>query len=194
MEKVYKIGAAVLVGGKSLRMKSRKDLLKAGADTDLNFLDRLLGELEGFEHRYISVNSDETDIIEKYSEVVVDKYIQIGPMGGIASVLENAKKDCLDAVFFVAVDMPNICRKDIESICLSYSGQDALISRSPSGRQPLASLYSVSSLDAFKESIESKHYKIANVIENLDYEEIGFDEEYIFVNINTIGEYRNYIN
>ena len=121
--------------------------------------------------------------------IVTDRYAGIGPLGGIASVLEQARADGYDAVLMLACDMYRYDHTEMQAICGQYRGEDILFARmaraeasasaSESGAfpgadrsgkydlQPLASVFSVSVLDAVKAQIESGDYRIRDLAERV---------------------------
>ena len=121
--------------------------------------------------------------------IVTDRYAGIGPLGGIASVLERARADGYDAVLMLACDMYRYDHTEMQAICGQYRGEDILFARTAgaepfvsasgsgtfpgadgSGKydlQPLASIYSVSVLDAVKAQIASGDYRIRDLAEHV---------------------------
>lgn len=142
----YRIGAAVLIGGRSTRMGSPKEnmIIKGDGRT---FLDKICDEIDKsigkcVETGYISLRRGQ-QVPEKGYVAVEDIYTGIGPLGGIISVLEAARRDGLDAVLILACDMIDYTESEIEAVCGCYSGEDILWVRTPGGDiQPLGSIYS----------------------------------------------------
>ena len=97
------------------------------------FLDRICDEIDKayqkiISQRYISQREDQQIIRDGYVPVY-DKYTGIGPIGGIASVLERAGKDGYDATLFLACDMTGYHYDEISQICTRYHGEDVLFAR-----------------------------------------------------------------
>lgn len=189
-----KVGVAILIGGKSIRMGRRKDQLKESG-SDVTFLLRKLKEFKDFEYRFVSANPDETDVEGMckeygYSFVLDDSDVtNIGPMGGIISVLRRALKAGCGAVVVVAVDMPFFNMECVRKLLKNYHGEDVVLSINDNGREPLASVYSVTSLKSFENCVKISDYRLNSVIKEVNCKEIFWDDIHYFANVNTPEEY-----
>ncbi len=160
----YRIGAAVLIGGRSTRMGSPKENMVIEGD-GRTFLDKICDEID--RHfgdcicgRYMSVRRGQTANRQGYMPVE-DEYDDIGPLGGIISVLKAAKRDGLDAMLILACDMIGYTDEEMQKICAAYSGEDILWVRTEDGYiQPLGSIYSVSVLDTATSMAEEGIHRI----------------------------------
>ncbi len=163
----FKIGAAVLCGGRSKRMGRPKESVVIEGD-GRTFLERICDEVDKVFpdlicKRYLSVR-EEQDINRDGYERVTDIYEDIGPLGGTAAVLTRAAEDGVDAVLILACDMTAYDHDEIRNICGIYDGEDILFARTEeSGLQPLASIYSVSVLPAVIDRISKKDYRIRDL-------------------------------
>lgn len=163
----HRIAAAVLTGGRSLRMGSPKESTVIPGD-GRTFLDRICDEVDitypnTISGRYLSVRADQ-DVCRTGYIRVPDRYDGIGPLGGIASVLMRAYDDGFEAVLMLACDMIRYEHGEILSICEHYHGEDILFARtSPDDLQPLASIYSTGILDAVQSQTDSGDYRIRNL-------------------------------
>ena len=185
------ICALVLAGGKSSRMNgNNKAFLKYKSST---FIESIISELEDFNKIYISVDNKEKYKNLNY-ELIEDEFEEIGPIGGIYSVLKVMKEDY---VFVIACDMPKIKKKLIK-VLLSNIEQDdrCMVFKDDAGRiYPLGGIYSKKSLQIVKEMIDNKDYKLQNLVKRLggkilSISECNLDDE-MFINVNNPEEYKN---
>ena len=187
----YKIAAAVLIGGRSTRMGSPKEDVIIPGD-GRTFLDRICDEVDScfgeyLCKRYLSVRKGQKKTREGYT-LVEDEYDDIGPMGGLISVLKTAAGDGCDAVLLLACDMICYTRSEIVNICNRYTGQDILFARTDkTDIQPLASIYGVDLTDrAIMQAGSGDHRlrKLADVTENVGFYDSGSSDAYR--NVNTL--------
>ena len=186
---VTNIAVAVMVGGQSKRMGRPKESVIIPGD-GRTFLEKICDEIDAagdiFVEKYISVRKGQ-EISHSGYKPVEDVYDGIGPMGGIASVLTRAKKDDVSAVLFLACDMIKYDSDEIGRIVSSYKGEDVLFARTKErGMQPLASIYSVYSLDAITAQIAEGDYRLRHIAERLD-DIVYYDalNEELYENVNS---------
>ncbi len=168
VDKKYRIAAAILIGGRSSRMGSPKEDLIIKGD-GRTFLDRMCDEVDNcfgkcLCGRYLSVRKGQFGKRNGYMSVE-DKYDDIGPMGGLVSVLSKAASDGCDAVLLLACDMINYTDREIMRICAGYEGQDILFARTD-GRdiQPLASIYSTGMKEAAAKMAGAGDHRMRNLM------------------------------
>jgi len=181
------IGICIMTGGKSTRMGTDKALLTVSDNETM--LQRLCRRLNDFEYKYISVNENQPYQVEGYS-TIIDEYKQIGPIGGIVSVL---KKTQAKMVIFVACDMPLYTIKEAEETVLHWSGEDVVIPVCDSRWQPLAALYSKSLIPLLEASILRGEYKLRTVIEKSNNTEFFPTNSDAYINVNTKEELERYL-
>lgn len=178
-----KMSAAILVGGQSRRMGRDKSQLTYGSVT---FLGEIAAKLDDFNEKYLSLNAGQTHTVIGFTNVY-DKYDNIGPLGGIYSVL---KESTVDYVLFVPCDMPFITRSAINHIVDMWQEEDMLIAMTKSGRQPLVGIYSKRCITAIGELIDKGDYRPAMLLESVRSTICDMTEyEECFANINTIEDY-----
>ena len=180
--------AVILAGGKSSRMGRDKALLPYRGK---NLIDAPIAILSAiFSNVILSVR--EPDHYSAYVlPKIADHYPDIGPMGGILSVLESGYQ----RIFCVACDMPYLNERLITHLC-SYENYDAVIPTWNGRAESLHALYTGSLIPSFEEAVKSKRYKLTDVLAsaNVRYvrnEEIQrFDSEgFSFKNVNTPPDY-----
>lgn len=182
-----KIGAVVLCGGKSRRMGQEKARLTLGGET---FLERILGQLDGFDEILISVNGMETKPFLQYPSVA-DIYPRCGPMGGLHAALSFCRSDALLAV---SCDMPFFHRDLARMLCNSVEpGIDAVAPLSADGLcQPLCAVYRKHLWPIFQQQLERGSYKLQDALKSMRVRNVyvtGRLEHYL-ENINTPEEYQ----
>lgn len=165
------IAAAILMGGRSKRMGSPKENVVIPGD-GRTFFQKIADEVDAaypeyINGRYLSVRPDQK--IERPGYLnVPDRFSEIGPLGGIASVLDRAGKDGYDAVLFLACDLINYEAEEIRNICGRFRGEDILFVRTAGTElQPLSSVYSVSALPSVLAMIEEGNYRIRDLRDRL---------------------------
>ena len=184
-----KIGAVILVGGKSRRMGADKAALTYEGQS---FLERITKELGCFDEIVLSVGDN-----RKYKEfglpVVKDIYPGCGPLGGLHAALCACKSD---ALFCIACDMPLFKMSLAEHICSKAEENfDAIVPVSMDGRiHPLCAVYKKTAAYVFAKQILSNDYKIIDAYERMKVlyvplEETDRADTYLF-NVNTPEEYK----
>lgn len=184
----FKIAAAVLIGGRSVRMGQPKESVIIPGD-GRTFLDRICDEIDKaypmiISQRYISQREEQQSIRDGYINVY-DTYTDIGPIAGIASVLARAEKDGCDAVLFAACDMTGYHYGEISQICTHYHGEDVLFARCGGRLQPLASIWSAGCLPAVLTMIEKGDHRlrdITDLADNIKYYDTLCPDAYANIN------------
>lgn len=187
----YRFGAAVLVGGRSKRMGRPKENVIIEGD-GRTFLGKICDEVDacfndGICRRYLSVRKGQKTGRDGYVSVE-DRYDDIGPLGGIISVLERAEEDGCDAVLFLACDMIKYNREEIASVCSRYGGEDILWARTD-GRnvQPLASIYGTGIVKAAGNMADKGDYKLRDLEKYVKH--TGYydsNDAGLYVNVNSL--------
>ncbi|NLG03337.1 MAG: molybdenum cofactor guanylyltransferase [Clostridia bacterium] len=182
-----RVGVVVMTGGHSKRMGQAKEQLLIGGET---LLERMAKELAGFSEKYISVNAKQNYEITGY-QTIVDEIPDIGPMGGIYSALKHCS---CEALLVVACDMPYYRLEQAESIIKQWNGEDVCLLRTPSGIQPLASIYRKTCLPVLKQRMEQKQYRLRDIFHFVHVKETQDLSEKPYFNINTFSEYEHAAN
>lgn len=191
-EKFDKLSLAILLGGKSTRIGREKANLKLLSETgESSFLEVIAKELTGLDdsidEKYLSVNSKQKYSIQGFKNVT-DIVNDIGPLGGIYSVLKSSKKDF---VLFVACDMPYIKKEALWHLIDGWNGESLCISRTQNGRQPLVGIYGKGCIPFIEELINNRIFRPGLLLDLVESKVISMsDYKECFVNINTIEDYR----
>ncbi|MFI3208435.1 MAG: molybdopterin-guanine dinucleotide biosynthesis protein B [Eubacteriales bacterium] len=181
--------AIVLVGGRSRRMNFQDKMdLKIGDDS---FLEKILKELSLFSDVIISANQNQ---IEKLSmnqslHIVEDKFHDIGPLGGIYSVMEEVDSEYY---FVVSCDMPFVTEKLIEKLYNCLETNDQVVVAESEGRvQPLFAIYHRSMKSLIEEQIRKKDFRMMNLLEKVNTKYVELEASNELRNINTQEELEN---
>ncbi len=186
------ITVAILAGGKSSRMKQDKANL---IYKDKKFMKNIIDNMKTHFNVVISHNK-----LENYStyEVnkVVDIFEEIGPLGGIYSVLQNSNTN---NTFFVSCDTPNINPDFIKFLSNNIDeGFDAIVPVSRSGKKfPTVAIYNKSVLPVIKKHIENKNYRLMSLLDSIKTKYLYLDytifEDSILTNVNTKEDYESFL-
>ena len=176
----------ILAGGKNSRMNGDKKLfLNYQGET---FCDHILHAFVMLPETYISVEAKEP-YLHLGMPMVVDKYKEIGPMGGICSGLQSIEAE---ALLVAACDMPMIDQRIVRRLLEAYQKQAKItIVKSGDRMHPLLGIYPKSVLPFMEKFIEEKCYKMMALLEMAGYQVVETTQEDKSVsNINTIEEYK----
>lgn len=179
----------ILSGGKNTRMNGK---IKAFLNIDgYRFIDNILLASSDYKEKIISCNDISKYLEFKDVKLVVDKFKEIGPIGGIYSAL---KETTLDEALIVAGDMPFL-NKEILNFLGNYKfNEDVLVPVTNGKVQPLCSIYKKRVLETILKMIEEKDYKLKNLLNRLNVKYIDIENGENFSNINTVYEYEKILN
>ena len=179
----------ILSGGKNTRMNGKT---KAFLSLDgYRFIDNILLASSDYKEKIISCNDISKYLEFKDVKLVVDKFKEIGPIGGIYSAL---KETTLDEALIVAGDMPFL-NKEILNFLGNYKfNEDVLVPVTNGKVQPLCSIYKKKVLETILKMIEEKDYKLKNLLNRLNVKYIDIENVENFSNINTVYEYEKILN
>lgn len=189
-KKITQPAVAILTGGLSKRMGTNKDELTIGReDSKISFLQKISEEFSDFEFRFLSTSEKRPKKIKEFVSIN-DKFDNLGPIGGIYSVLS---KSSAKGVLFVACDMP-FYRVDAARYLIGQWDQKSVCIPVIYGKkEPLAGIYTKSVLSEIEKMIEEKNVKLGTLLERVDpqYVDMSMFED-CFVNIDTPEEYESY--
>jgi len=151
------ITGVVLAGGLSSRMGRDKALLPYQGK---HLIDAPIEKLRSIFSRVVLSVKNSAEFSEYSLPKIEDGYKEIGPIGGITSVLQSGIK----RAFFVACDMPFLNRELIEFLCAFTD--EAVIPIWDSRPEVLHSIYSASLLPHLEKAIAGKRYKITEALQN----------------------------
>ena len=185
------VGIAILAGGLSSRMGSPKaDLMLCRNGENRSFMEHLCKELSEFKYCYISENKNQGYHYEGYREII-DDYDEIGPLGGIYSVLKKADTD---AVLFVACDMPHFTADAARHLISKWDGRSVCYSLVNTTKEPMAGIYTRDCIPAIENQIANGNYKLGLLINEMNGQPVNMsDFADCYININTKEEYEELI-
>ena len=181
------VGVAVLIGGKSSRMGSPKEQLIT--KDNQSFLMRICSEMDFFKYRYISHNSSQKYSYDGYRNVT-DLIENIGPMGGIYSLLKTIESE---SVLVVACDMPFYGSEAAVEILEQYPGQDAVIPLCRGRREPLGGIYHRRIIPVIEELIAHGDYRLGMLIDRVDCLQFESKYQVQYENLNNADDYKRYL-
>lgn len=204
-----KMAAAVMAGGRSLRMAGRhKGMLLTSEG--VTFTDRLAAEMHKITDLVYISYGDTIQIEAEECSIVRDIYKGCGPVGGLHAVLTRAFLDGAAAVATAACDMPYVTAE-----LFGYLYEQLVVRADTSGdRQnpfdlydgavavtggkihPLAAIYSVRAADICKTQLEERNLRVRDALARMrilyvDLE--GTAYERMIMNVNTEEDYRKYL-
>lgn len=164
---IASISAVILAGGNSRRMGTNKALLVWEEQT---FLARIYKVLtDRFENIYVSGPKAWYEALGYHC--IEDHYLQIGPLGALASIFESISTDW---VFVVSCDTPFITSEILDGLLMESSkGSPQAVFYKVDGKQmPLVGWYHRSCLTAIKGQIASSNYRVMDFLNKISYHAI----------------------
>ena len=204
-----KMAAAVMAGGRSLRMAGRhKGMLLTSEG--VTFTDRLAAEMHKITDLVYISYGDTIQIEAEECSIVRDIYKGCGPVGGLHAVLTRAFLDGAAAVATAACDMPYVTaelfgylyeqlkdRTDIsEDRQNPFDLYDGVVAVTGGKIHPLAAIYSVRAAGICKTQLEERNLRVRDALARMrilyvDLE--GTAYERMILNINTEDDYTEYL-
>ena len=177
--------AVLFAGGKSRRMGQDKSLLPFGAFTSLAQYQHVrLQKL--FKDVYISTKENKFDFS---CQCIADRYTEVSPLVALLSVFETLD---VEEVFVLSVDAPFADKKVID-VLMAEEREEAqvIVSRSPSGLQPLCARYHKSILPYLQIQYKNKNHKLSDLLAIVQTKEIIFSDDKAFTNLNHPQDYQD---
>ncbi|MDY0087907.1 MAG: molybdenum cofactor guanylyltransferase, partial [Coriobacteriia bacterium] len=164
------ITAAVLAGGRSMRMGVDKTLLPVeGRPLITHVIDAVR---EVCEHTLIVTNRPESLQRVELAEgitILTDEVPYQGPLGGLVTALKEAPDDW---VLAVAADMPYLSSAVVHALWEARGTADAVLPVTPEGPEPLLALYSRACLPAARKVLATGRRRLVAVLADLDVVEV----------------------
>lgn len=184
--KYENIAGVILAGGKNSRMHGEKKLFFRYEEK--TFLDCLKDCMQDFDLLCLSVDAPEP-FAGTGLPLIIDHYPEIGPMGGICSVLEDCPRE---AVFIAACDMPCLKLETVRHLTDIYLQHPGRITVAAQGDRihALLGIYPKSILPEMKRRIAEGNYKMGDLLNSLDAVPVQLSsDDGSAVNINSAREY-----
>lgn len=183
------INGYILAGGKSSRMGTDKGLLMIEGKAMIQYVIEQMQLV--FDNLVIVSNNSE---YEKFGlEVIPDLIKNIGPAGGIYTVLEHSDSQLN---FVVSCDMPFISKGAIEFIIENSNESQIVLLENQGNLEPLFGIYANDCEAIWLELIEEGKVKLQDMIKNFKLKIIPIENNEIFKdsffkNINTKADFDN---
>jgi len=149
------ITAVILSGGKSIRMKQDKALVKINDKTLLNHQIDKLSPI--FDEVIISANTSYNCNLKIINDIDRDK----GPIGGIYTTLQNINTE---KAFIIAVDMPFVTENIIKKLIDNSNDFDITIPIIDEKTEPTCAIYSKSCISTIKKQLAENNYRLTDFI------------------------------
>lgn len=183
--------ALILTGGLSTRMGIDKSLLTIHSKPQWQYLAECCNAA-GIKV-FISCRSDQEISKQTLYQVITDKYVSIGPMGGILSAFDYKPSA---AWLIVACDLPGVDSNAIQSLLTNRNKtkKATVLSGINDSVEPLFSVLEPSLYNDLLSSYKQGYYSVKSVLEKNEIEKIQLtDAGKILQNINTPEDLKNYI-
>ena len=187
------ITAAVLAGGRSMRMGVDKTLLSVDGRPLIGRVADAVGEVCA--HTLVVTNRPESlegIDLSPDTTVLTDEVPYQGPLGGLVTALKEAPDDW---VLAVAADMPYVSSAVVHALWDARDGADAVLPVTPDGPEPLLALYSRACLPAARKVLSTGRRRLVAMFAELNVVEVPVDslrsidpDLRSFLNINTPEE------
>ena len=178
--------AIILCGGKSRRMGFDKALARIDGRYVIEIMyDKLSRVFDSI--KLSSVTRDrfgifDIEVVEDLALDAVGNDIQKGGLGPSVAIYSSLVQASSKYVFFIAVDMPLLdieYIKHMQSIVLETSPNILVPINSREDRdnkEPLYGFYSRDTINIFKENLQSRNYKMHDILEKCGATYLGVDE------------------
>ncbi|MDZ7291576.1 MAG: NTP transferase domain-containing protein [candidate division KSB1 bacterium] len=185
-----RICAAILAGGKSLRMGTNKALLELNGK---KVIEHVVTAVQRVADEIMLITNTPEEFAFLKLPMFRDEIEGIGPLGGIYTALQKCSTPhCL----IVACDLPFLSEALLRFLS-ENAGSDAVFAiDAGKGVEPLCAVYSKTCLPAIERQMAKKQYKVADLLAKVQARVVRFDASYsfysshLFYNINTPEEWR----
>jgi len=183
------IPCVILSGGQSSRMGEDKSLMSFDDKTMIEYLYKKLSSL--FKEVYISSKNDKfTNLNTPKESLILDKNkTTFSPMIAMEAIFQTLKDD---KIFIITVDTPFIKEETIKELIKKSNDFSITIAKDKQNNtHNLCGVFSRDILPIIQEMLQKNMHKINYMIKNSkNYQEIIFDDNEQFLNINTQESYQ----
>lgn len=182
MTRFTHLSAAILAGGRGVRMGGPKPTLEVGGR---RLIDRAAEVCQEVFERVVVVRGDprRPPIPALGVPQIPDTWPGYGALGGLHAALRACS---VEGVLVLASDMPSMEANFLRELVNQDDGADVVVPRSRSGLQPLAAVYRRSCLPVIEASLRENVRQIIAFypgVHVLEY--VVDDRESLFTNVNT---------
>lgn len=180
------IPCVILCGGKSSRMQKDKCFLEFRGKSLVRYqFDRMSWF---FEKVFISCKVDKFN--GEFSELIFDIDILgkslYSPMLALYSILKHFERGF---VFIIAVDMPFVSEKSIQTLINECSNKLIIVAQSGEKKHFLCGLYHSSLAPLCLEFLRKDIHKIQLLSQNVQSQFVKFEDEEEWTNLNSVQDY-----
>lgn len=188
-----KISAAILAGGKGVRLSPHKGLLKVGSKAiivrQIEELGKIFGDI------FIVTNSPEV-YSDLGAKLVADTVLDKGPLGGVYSLLKETKAQYN---FIIACDMPCLNITLIKYMSENLGAYDVIVPEFSRRLEPLFAFYSKNCVCVIEKQLRKNNLRLQEIFPLVktriitEAEVARFDTcGESFTNINTPEDYNSF--
>lgn len=153
--------AAVLAGGKNLRMSAPKAFLDVGGKP---IIQRVLDELRPYFSEIMIIANEDAGYAGLGAPVYPDLIPGRGPLSGIHAALVHAAHSC---TFVVACDMPFVSGRLALVVAEAAEGWDCAVPKAGKHPEPLFAAYTKGCLPAVGECLAQNRLKVMDLLSRL---------------------------
>ena len=184
----HRCSAIIIAGGKSSRMKSDKKYLKIN---ETILLDKVVSQMEELFSDVIISTSPNSGVNSGKIKVVIDEFVDRGPLSGILSGLRGSKND---NNFIIAVDIPEISPELISEMYTYSEDYEIVVPESGKNKiEPLFGFYNKSIIPVIRKNLLMGENKILKIFDETETKIIRMRNRNWLFNINTEEDYKNYL-
>jgi len=187
------VSAAILAGGRARRFggTDKASLLVGGT----RVIERQLGALASVADDVRIVTNEPDRYAALGVRIIADRIADAGPLGGLHAALVDAGQD---RVVVLACDLPFVTPALLQTLLAAFEtgGEvDAVVPRSARGVEPLCAVYAARCAAVAERRIRAGNLSMRGLLKDVRVREVGpdvlaaFDEETMFLNINTPHDY-----
>ncbi|MBZ0265590.1 molybdenum cofactor guanylyltransferase [bacterium] len=161
----------LIAGGNSVRMGADKRTLSIHGLPLLHHMITLCEKATGKIPHLVGDNYDNLPLPNL--TILPDVEPGCGPMGGLVAALKHASKNEIKWIFVLAVDLPLLQVQDINKLLeAEKSSSEVICLKSRFSLQPLAALYSLTSIEYWHELLEKRHLSLVKGVKELNFQSI----------------------
>jgi len=180
--------AIILAGGKSSRMPINKKYLKI---ENSFLLDRVISNASDLFENIIVSTSEEFSSEHKNIKIVLDTYINRGPLAGILTGLKNSLND---NNFIIAADIPEISKELISELYSFTEKHEIVVPRSGEKKlEPLFGFYKKSIIPYLEENLSKGNNKVLDIYKHSLLKIVDMKRSDWFFNLNTEPDLLSYL-
>ncbi|MGB0806993.1 MAG: molybdenum cofactor guanylyltransferase [Salibacteraceae bacterium] len=184
----HDLSVIILSGGRSKRMGQDKGLLKG---KEIRFVDQAIMTARSVSsHIFVSVGAHNKLFYNNLSEkVIVDVKDDLGPLGGIVSVLNHVHTPWF---LVLSVDAPFVSTSSIQELWDNKQKAEGIVFESKGRIHPLIGLYNLKTKSKWQAAMSNNKLKITQIVESFHLQKLEAENNHVshLKNINTPLEYK----